>query len=111
MKSCSWWRHAQRLVPKVFIRICVSYLTLITRYDCPHQRRRPLGLHGLSPLTWKRMMKTLIIALTLSTLIAPPAFTQSAIEAPRVKMCDASQPREDSGGAYPGYPLTWCYWW
>jgi hypothetical protein len=55
-------------------------------------------------------MKTPIIALVLATLIVSPAFTQSAIEAPRIKICNDSQPKEHSG-AYPGYPSTWCYWW
>jgi hypothetical protein len=56
-------------------------------------------------------MKTLTIALALGALIASSAFTRSANEAPRSNSCDASQSGQDSGGAYPGYPLTWCYWW
>jgi hypothetical protein len=54
-------------------------------------------------------MKTLIVALALATLIAPPAFAQNA--APGSKSCDASQSGQNSGDAYPGYPPTWCYWW
>jgi hypothetical protein len=54
-------------------------------------------------------MKTLITALALASLIALPAFTQSANEAPRTKSCDGSQ--DDSDGRYPGYPPTWCYRW
>jgi hypothetical protein len=56
-------------------------------------------------------MKTLIIALALSTLIAAPAFIQSTIEAPRIKICDDSQSGHDSDGRYPGYPSTPCYRW
>jgi hypothetical protein len=56
------------------------------------------------------MMKTLIVALASVTFMVSPAFTQSTIEALRIKICDDSQPKEHSG-AYPGYPSTWCYWW
>jgi hypothetical protein len=53
-------------------------------------------------------MKSLFTALALATLIAPPAFTQSANEAPRTKSCGS---QDDSDGRYPGYPPTRCYRW
>lgn len=56
-------------------------------------------------------MKMLNIAVALTALIAPPAFSQSANEAPRSKSCNASQSGPDYGTPYPGYPQTWCYWW
>jgi hypothetical protein len=49
-------------------------------------------------------MKTLIAALALTTLIAAPAFTQSAAAATNAGR-DASQLGQNSNGYYRGYPL------
>jgi hypothetical protein len=55
-------------------------------------------------------VKTPVIALALATFIVSPGFTQAAIEAPRIKICDGNQSQEYSS-LYPSYPSTWCYWW
>ena len=47
-------------------------------------------------------MKTLFTALALATLIAAPAFTQSAAAA---RARDASQREQNYNGYYRGYPL------
>ncbi len=53
--------------------------------DC---RRRPIGLcadaqiEDDGPKTWRRIMKALIAALALATLIAAPTFAQPANAAP-----------------------------
>jgi hypothetical protein len=53
-------------------------------------------------------MKTLIAALALATLIAEPAFIQSAAAAPRAGR-DASQSGQNYNGYYRGYPLEEWY--
>ena len=51
-----------------------------------HCRRRPIGLCAdaqiLMVQTWRRIMKALIAALALATLIAAPTFAQPANAAP-----------------------------
>jgi len=80
------------------------------------QRRWPSGLPADPPTPgrqsrkWRRIMKTLITALALATLIADPAFTLSGNAGPTNKSRDASQSGQDSGGTYPGYPTQWCCW-
>jgi hypothetical protein len=49
-------------------------------------------------------MKTLIAVLALATLIAAPAFTQSAAAAPNAGR-DASPSGQNYNGYYRGYPL------
>jgi hypothetical protein len=49
-------------------------------------------------------MKTLIAALALATLVAAPAFTQSAAAATSARR-DTSQSGQNSNGYYRGYPL------
>jgi hypothetical protein len=53
-------------------------------------------------------MKTLITALALATLIAAPAFTQSAAAASKAGR-DAGQSGQNSNGYYRGYPLEEWY--
>jgi hypothetical protein len=48
-------------------------------------------------------MKTLIAALALATLVAAPAFTQSAAATSARR--DTSQSGQNSNGYYRGYPL------
>jgi hypothetical protein len=57
---------------------------------------------GRWSVTGRRIMKTLFTALALATLIAAPAFTQSAAAA---RARDASQWEQNYNGYYRGYPL------
>jgi hypothetical protein len=54
-------------------------------------------------------MKTLTIALTLATLVAAPAFGQTAGAAPPNDRRDTAQPVQSWDGTYAGYPLSEWY--
>jgi hypothetical protein len=68
-------------------------------------KRWPIGLtadaqgYGRRSATWRHIMKTLIAALALATIIAAPTFIQSAAAAPNRR--DASQSEQ----YYDGYPM------
>jgi hypothetical protein len=54
-------------------------------------------------------MKTLTIALTLTVLVAAPAFIQSAGAASPNDRRDTAQPVQGYDGTYAGYPLSEWY--